>query len=53
MKKTAAVKRGVKVLLLLLLSAAAFAEDFTNYYNSRFGFSLLPASFSASGLVEE
>jgi len=40
MKKKTAAKQAVKILLLLLLSTAAFAEDFTNYYNSRFGFTV-------------
>jgi len=40
MKKKTAAKQAVKILLLLLLSTASFAEDFTSYYNSRFGFTV-------------
>ncbi len=40
MKKITAAKQAAKILLLLLLSTAAFAEDFTIYYNSRFGFTV-------------
>jgi len=40
MKKTTAAKQVAKILLFLFLSTAGFAEDFTRYYNSRFGFTV-------------